>query len=647
MRIWHSQLAYFFHFFLTTNSVAFEIMHKYYISYNNSVYMNNILRDHKRPSSAPSDKNISKPSVRQAWQENASTQAEKGLRQSSEESLMHAIHTMQNKYTQNIQVIEQLFQEKEEMADKVRRLEEELEHTRSMKRRNDFEGMPAFDFDMEPLRACSGSADDDDSHDLFSSTRKREHHNRGLVSAAQAADMFSDDDTPNGTLRESDAVLRKRRGKKSTTKTIGLSPQLQADTDRYLQKIKYVQDKKKLEILEQEKYELDLERRRLRASKTGGEFTRMREREEVAKEQKRNRDERKLRKELEREAAGVEEKNKTTIMNANLRNSLKNSKSWDDIQKEEEIRRRDRIEKRKQHLSSSAAYPSASITESVDKWKTKDVGSAPPPVQVNTFNVSKTCAPSPAEISVQLKRRQDKWERHLQKEKEILNSKRKNTLPVQSALEMEHRQKLYDESRRQKQLDRERKEAEDKQRKSDESKRRTERIMRSKVPESSRRLTKATEDRAKTVRDSFEMSRKKDLEDKKKEMRKMRRSKEVASFLRTLVGGKDSSTVTEAERLDQARRQAEENANAYKQSRKLNQERIRASLAQRPSLIERHDMTIAASTAATTALGKVANIVRPRPTHGGSEDGANWRNDFESDGLFDDDEKIQLGIRDN
>lgn len=528
------------------------------------------------------------------------------------------------------------------MARKVQYLEEQLEGTR---RREDLH-VPVYDFDFD-VEPHGFSVTGTSVSSPLRSASSYEKGNQDLVSAAEAADMFHHHHLSRNGVHKEGVAMRKSGGAQFISKTTGLSPQLQADTDRYLQKIKYIQDKKKLEILEQEKYELELEKRRLRASKTGGEFKSMREREERAREIKRIRDERKINKELEREAASIEETNKTITINANLRNSLKNSKNWDDIQKEEEIKRRDRIEKRKQQLSNLAAYPSTSIIESVDKWKTKDLKCDIP---VHDF-VPKANTPSPADICAQLKRRQEKWERHLQKEKELLNSKRKNTLPVKAAIDMQNRQKIYDENRKQKQIDRERKEQEDKLRQAAMNKKKTERIMRSKVPESSRRLTKASEDRAKSVRDSFERIRRKDEEDKKREMLNLRRSKEISSFLNTLVGAKDSAN-TEAGRLERARQKAQESANAYKQNRKRNQDRIKASLSQRPSLIERHDMAIASTQAATTALSKVAGIIRPQATYENGRaskkgDDDSWRNDFGSEELFDDDEKIQLGIRDN
>lgn len=74
--------------------------------------MNKKHRDLTRPSSAPNTRNNNRRHVRPAWQEEDYVEevrkGESGNARgpsSSEESLMHAIHVMQNKYSQNIEVI--------------------------------------------------------------------------------------------------------------------------------------------------------------------------------------------------------------------------------------------------------------------------------------------------------------------------------------------------------------------------------------------------------------------------------------------------------------------------------------------------------------------------------------------------------------
>mmetsp|Transcript_2470 Transcript_2470/g.4492 ORF Transcript_2470/g.4492 Transcript_2470/m.4492 type:complete len:586 (+) Transcript_2470:55-1812(+) len=585
------------------------------------------MRSDMKSSTISTDQNSgTKPQVREAWgDENFSQQRDVEI--STEESIMNAIRVMQSKYSQNIEIIDQLYREKEAMAEQVKQLEETLQESQ-YQREVSVSGVKelAYDFDFNEARESYMP-----KADVQSSTNE-------LVSATEAANIFGLDDAKNINTRGSYSDTTKNR--KTGKKAFGLSPQLQADTDRYLQKIKYIQDKKRLEILEQEKYELELEKRRLRAAKCGSEFTRMREREEKALEIRKRREERKQSKEFEREAKSLEEKNRTIVTHANLRNSLKNSKNWDEIQKEEEIKRRDRIEKRKQQLTSLAAYPSSSINLAVDRWKEKDLKEEIP----STILSNKGHTPSPAEIGAQLRRRQEKWEMHLQHEKELLNSKRRSTLPVRAAIDMENRNRVHDENKKQRQLAKEQKEMEEKERKAAEDRKRTRRIMRRAVPESSRRLTKASEDRAKAVRDSFEKARKKEMQEKKREEIKSRRSKEVSAFLTTLVGGVDNK-MTEAARNEISRQQAAENAAAFKENRKRNQQRIRASLAQRPSLIERHNMAIASTGATSSALAKVANVVKPTNSHKSGE--SQWRDDFESEELFDEDEMIQLGIRDH
>jgi hypothetical protein len=56
---------------------------------------------------------------------------------SSEDRLMHAVATMQEKYTENMSVIEQLFSEKMQMEKRMAALEDELERTRREQTRSD------------------------------------------------------------------------------------------------------------------------------------------------------------------------------------------------------------------------------------------------------------------------------------------------------------------------------------------------------------------------------------------------------------------------------------------------------------------------------------------------------------------------------
>ena len=478
--------------------------------------------------------------------------------------------------------------------------------------------------DKDSLPVCSTC---DVSDKLFSSAQMNDDE---LVSAADAARMFS-----SMSHQDLQAIARygleERPSRNSTA--VGLSPHLQADMDRYLQKVRYIKDKEKLEKLEQEKYELELEKRRLRASKNGREFTNMMDRQVRASELRKAREERRHKKEKVGDNFFPENHNKEIAPNASYRHTLKDSRSWDEIQKDDEIRRRDRIEKRKQQLSNSSVYPSSSIILSVKKWTSKDKD-----VEIKATNATfKPSRKSPTEICAQLRRCQQTWDLHLRKEKELQNLRRKPTQPVQSAINMENRHKLYEEKRKQKQMEKEKRDMEAKRSADVALKNHRKRIMKHKMPETSQRLTKASEKRAKTVRDSFEKSRKSEMEESKREIDRIRRSREISSYLTTLVNVKDIA-ITERARNEQTKQRIEENTKAFKERKRANQERIAACLKQRPSLIERHDMSMATATASRSALMKVANIVDPCSRHQSNE------GDLLNE-MFDTDEKIQLGVK--
>jgi hypothetical protein len=57
------------------------------------------------------------------------------------------------------------------------------------------------------------------------------------------------------------------------------------------------------------------------------------------------------------------------LRNTRIRLSIDPSKTWDDIKREEEVKRKDRIERRKEELQQTSHY-SESLLKSVEKWKT-------------------------------------------------------------------------------------------------------------------------------------------------------------------------------------------------------------------------------------------------------------------------------------
>jgi type II secretory pathway pseudopilin PulG len=64
-----------------------------------------------------------------------------------------------------------------------------------------------------------------------------------------------------------------------------------------------------------------------------------------------------------------QEMNREKLRNTRIRLSIDPSKTWEDLKREEEVKRKDRIEKRKEELLQSSRY-SEGLSKSVEKWKT-------------------------------------------------------------------------------------------------------------------------------------------------------------------------------------------------------------------------------------------------------------------------------------
>ena len=103
-------------------------------------------------------------------------------------------------------------------------------------------------------------------------------------------------------------------------------------------------------------------------------------------------------------------------------------------------------------------------------------------------------------MAAQLKRKQDNWSRKMEREKEKLKTAQRGTGgPVKSVLEMEKRERLYAEKAKERMDRQQRKEEEAKAQEEEERRRAMDKLMRAKLPEASRRLTKAVEFRANAV----------------------------------------------------------------------------------------------------------------------------------------------------
>lgn len=195
------------------------------------------------------------------------------------------------------------------------------------------------------------------------------------------------------------------------------------------------------------------------------------------------------------------------LRNTRIRLSVDTSKTWEDIKREEEIKRKDRIEKRKEELLQTSQC-SESLLKSVEKWKTYKSTEAEKPSSrrgsresgVSSPNRgSKTSSLSPEEVTAALKRKQEKWEAKVKQQKLLLQANRKEIAPDHAAIELERRHLEYVEKWKKKAEEKKAQEEMEKRKKEEEERKHREKILQSRVPDGSTRLTKAAEERVKAV----------------------------------------------------------------------------------------------------------------------------------------------------
>lgn len=585
-------------------------------------------------------------------------------RDGPEDRVGRAFNVIQKKYEQNLHVVERLYEEKMSLEEYARHLERELQRSRSRPsairsqspddhnaietrdyrfRSSAALAPPKYDEVADIDREVSGNQRRGRSRDPLNQTAPAGSvYDRGLRSHSAPRHSYTlphrgdegqlpEEETDRGhehrrsrsTGRAS--VARSSSASRRRPDGVAVSSNLLADADRYVQKRRMLEEKERLEKLEEEKYLLELKEKQLRASMNGKSFDEMFRRQEEAK--KKNEDKKKKeqlleleKKRKEREELAKKKKEKEYLMAT----AIGTGTSWQEAQQLEEQRRKERIERRKQELLMISALPQ-SIEENLNRANSKkatltmEQEAAAMQAKAN----SQFRADDPAKVRARLEKKQRAWEQALERKKEELKeeslakSRRgsKESVPVAHKLPIEIRNEEYKARREARKKEQEEKEQRELAKKKAEEKAKRDKILNTKLPEASLKETIAHKKRLeklKKEREAEEEARKKEAA---KERRKQIEMKEAAALLSMAIKDRDeqlrqTNDHYELRATDQMAHEAAVRAREeYRAKLRENKRRIQESLKNRKSLLQRHDEDMAKKTAVTTALKKVAKTV--------------------------------------
>jgi hypothetical protein len=202
------------------------------------------------------------------------------------------------------------------------------------------------------------------------------------------------------------------------------------------------------------------------------------------------------------------------------------------------------------------------------------------------------------------------------------------------------------------------KEDNERSRKAEHDRKVKEKLLNSKAPDESKRLTKKAAETLKLMRkkaEDGEIEQKKEKEALKK---KSLSEKQHSEMMRTIVNERErdrrENYKGEFVELKQAQDDAlsAQNRESYRNSLRANKKRIDQAKTDRPSLILRHDQEVAKTMAGSSALNKVAQAVLGEKLHattGGQTNNKNrkMQDVLNEDDIFDENQKIVLGYKDD
>jgi hypothetical protein len=641
-----------------------------------------------------------------------------------------AFSIIQTKYEQNLNVVEKLYHEKQSLEEYTRTLERELEALgRSVSRKprkeidefdeqfqqpsggdqdlpeddyneravrpkpstDPFSKIKKNSFTAEELAAMmnSGSANESRRSSRSHSAPRNRSTGRPLsASAPRSRGSFqqSQDDFDLNRSRSSDHLSVNS----SASRGPGVSRNLQADIDRFVQKRKLLAEKEKFVKSQQDNYQAVMDEKRTRASMSGKEFTAMKEREEFARNKLKERERRHAEKErlIEEEKRFLEEqKQKSLLKRAQKELSTKSGKSWDELQMEAERDRKERIEKRSQEMAMMSSLPK-SMEENYQRQSLKLSTKSQDQDRENSDHLRKRSL-EPTEVTDRLKRQQEKWDNRLSREREKSQERRQSVSAGGSGVlsggingrsssdlfaSMQKREKETREKREARIRAQQEREETEKERKLYEDRVKREKLLSLPLPANALKLTNAEILKQKKVLQDKLTAEREEQRERKRRHEKEMSAKETSAVLSIVLkerqeklkmknpGYVELMSSQAADRLVQER--AKQARDEYRQKLRENKAKMQESVKKnRPSLLERHDKDIAMRNARNNALLTVAKTVTDSmgdydEKDGGSDDEDDLFGDFRNkrkssnrsgksiqEEIFEPIEQLKIGIK--
>ena len=525
-----------------------------------------------------------------------------GLGVPQEGTSRYSMQVVKDKFHENVDIIEQLYQEKEALKARVGELEEDLvdpERAAWIVRASKF-GLPITANHHSHSHSATGDPADKTSPRAQSPRARsaRDHtkasrakKGREVVTAAEMAMK----------LLESKQISKGGPGKN-----------LVADMDRYLQRRRALdlQDEEAVRIKEKELREYEeKQKKNLQYAKyqTKNSLEGVERRNKEFQSYKKEHLEQ-LQKQQEADEQAQREKFSKDLKDHIKKGPVEQELTYDAQLEQEAIKRKERIERRKTELLFSSKAP-------IEYDPLKKRIETPQPY--TAFQ-----ARDPTEVMEKLDLQTLKWQNHLEMVKEKQREAEKEqkmymgtSLAVfDPTVSMNARQHASD-VRREARLERTRKaEAARDARQIERHKRDIQKMANAPPPESGRRLTAAAEKRASLIRDKIEAEKAREREHLRKSVSHQKENEALLTNLRQTVAAQETNRKAAHGNFadlsgNKAAEKAEATAREGRERARLNKQRLQESLKNRISLYDRHRLEQEKQAAADRALGIVKDAV--------------------------------------